>query len=168
MMAHRLLIVLLLGALAWAAPMIARAQNCNVTVTGVAFGTYDPTSAVPRDANGSVQVECVLAQIPVEIQLDAGNNAFPAGSIGNRRMVSGAFNLPYQLYTDAARGIIWGNTPTTSVTCTTGVTSGVCTGSSTVFGIFQRATRPIYGRIPTAQDVGVGTYNDSVDVTIIF
>ena len=167
MMAHRLFIVLLLGALAWAAPMIARAQNCNVEVTAVAFGAYDPTSAIPRDANGSVQVECIAQQIPVEIRLDAGNNA-PGNNIANRRMVSGAYNLPYQLYTDAARGIVWGNNAATSVTCTTGITSGVCTGSSAVFGIFQRATRPIYGRIPTAQDVGVGNYNDQVDVTIIF
>ena len=93
MTAASLFIVLLLGALAWAAPTIARAQSCNVAVTDVAFGAYDPTSAVPRDANGSVQVECMRAT-------DPGRNPARRGQQRSRQQYRkpahgvGRFNCP--------------------------------------------------------------------------
>jgi spore coat protein U-like protein len=162
----RLIAIVMLGLLAWATPMIARAQSCTVATTSVTFGAYDPTSATPRDINGAVQVDCFLDTVPVTIALDDGLN----GTFANRKMVSGAFSMTYNLYTNASRSIVWGNgtAGTQTVTCTTGVTNGACAGSFVIFNLFSRTVYPVYGRIPTTQDVAVGTYSDTVQVTVTF
>jgi len=71
----------------------------------------------------------------------------------SRQMQSGAYSLTYNLYTDSLRSIIWGDG--TSGTMLVGTT-----GTS--------ATYAVYGRIPAAQDLPAGSYNDSITVTLTF
>jgi spore coat protein U-like protein len=69
-------------------------------------------------------------------------------------MRSGANVLTYNLYTSAARTVIWGDG--------TG-------GSSTISARSNSTTiLDLFGQIPAGQDVGVGTYTDSITTTVIF
>lgn len=118
--------------------------NCTITTTPVAFGNYDPVvanAAADLDAAGSVTVACTRGIVGLTVDLDNG-------LVGTRDMQNGAERLDYQLYTDATRSTVWG----------TGVSPGVVTPAGT--------TLPVYGRVPQAQDVAVGAYNDTVVATI--
>jgi spore coat protein U-like protein len=97
----------------------------------------------------------------VAITLDAGTY----GTFASRAMGQGANRLFYNLYTDAGRTTVFDNG--TSVSCTTGVSSPGCIGSNPPGGAL-RATRTIFGRMPTAQDVASGPYSDAVRITITF
>ena len=131
------------------------AGACTISATGVAFGAYDPTSPSNDDGTGNVSLSCPPSvQAPV-VALEAGGS----GSIAARRMRSGIYTLNYNLFTDAARLILWGNGS---------VGSTVTLSGGTVSAGQRNFSRTIYGRIPAAQNVGAGTYNDTLVVTVIF
>jgi spore coat protein U-like protein len=160
--ATKLFALLLLAALAGFAPR-AHGASCTVTATAMAFGTYDPVSATPRDSSADVQVDCNGNgnQTSVSITFDAGTY----GTYANRAMAQGADRLFYNLYVDASRTTVFGNG--TSVSCTTGVSSPGCVGGNPAGGAL-RATRTVFGRMPTGQDVASGPYSDAVRITITF
>ncbi|QIL89286.1 fimbrial major subunit CsuA/B family protein [Microbulbifer sp. SH-1] len=105
MIRRALLLVLLLGVgNAWG-------QACNYTVTPVLdFGTIAGLPTPQIDVSASITVECPalgsLLLRRVCISLPAGSGGI---SIADRRMVSGAFDVQYQLFRDAARTLVWGN-----------------------------------------------------------
>ncbi|MCC8361670.1 spore coat U domain-containing protein [Lysobacter sp. A6] len=155
--------LLVLAALFGFAPR-AHAASCSVAATAMAFGTYDPISATPRDSSADVSVDCNGNgnQTSVGITFDAGTYGSFATS---RAMGQGANRLYYNLYVDASRTTVFGSG--VSVSCTTGVDSPGCTGSNPSGGAL-RATRTIFGRMPTGQDVASGPYSDVVRITITF
>ena len=85
----------------------------------------------------------------ITIQLNQGN----ASSYNPRQLRSGPDSLNYNLYLDAAGQFIWGDT-----------TGGTSAYTSTVLN----GNVTIYGRIPARQNVKVGTYTDTIVVTINF
>jgi len=140
-------------AAAWMAAIIALAAapayaaNCTLQVQGVAFGSYDTLSTQNTDSAGSVSVSCDSPDT-FTIALSSGH-----GTMLSRQMQSGAYSLNYNLYTDSLRSIIWGDG--------TGSTTLVSTTASS-------ATYAVYGRIPAAQNLPAGSYNDSITVTLTF
>lgn len=122
--------------------------NCSIDATTVplAFGNYDAVVAnasTPKDAAASVDVTCTDGAMGVT--LGAGNGlAFS----GTRRMSSGANRLPYELYSDASR------------------TAAFAAESVTADGTAQ--TIDIYGRIPAANTAAIGSYTDTVVMTVTF
>ena len=132
-------------ALAWA----EAAPACTISTTGVAFGTYDPTAATADDGVGSVTLDCAKNQRNAVVAIGTGGG----GSYSNRRMTGTATNLPYNLYTNSGRTIVWGNgsSGTSTVTVQGGITA-----------------LTVYGRIPPQQNVRAGSYSDSVVVTVTF
>jgi spore coat protein U domain-containing protein, fimbrial subunit CupE1/2/3/6 len=148
---------LLLGAVVMAGgPSVAWAKgNCSfVTVTGVAFGTYNVFDAADLDSMGTVSFQCNpgAAGSTVLVTLSAGSS----GSFTQRHLLSGTDQLGYNLYLDPARTEIWGDG----------------TGGSSPFTVTLPAsgwttiTQPVYGRIAARQDVGSGTYVDTITVTM--
>jgi spore coat protein U domain-containing protein, fimbrial subunit CupE1/2/3/6 len=126
--------------------------NCSITTTPVAFGSYDPISAnaaTPLDGTGAVIVSCTRR---ARSRVDLGLGANPSGS--TRRMKGPTDFLTYELYRNAARNRVWG--------------SG---GAGRNLGRApSRAPRTftVYGRVAAGQDVGAGSYNDTVVATINF
>ena len=128
---------------------------CNVTATGVSFGAYDVFVTTPTDAVGSIAVSC--DEVPpsdVIVSISPGSSGiyFPR----QMRRAGGPDRLNYNLFTTPAMSAVWGDG--------TG-------GSSTVFLKNVKRPRhpvvtPLYGRIPPGQDVSVGSYSDSVTVTV--
>ena len=144
---------LLLGLLL--APATAEAA-CTVSSTGVAFGSYDSLSGAPDDSTGTVNVDCHPSDQSIEIEIGAGLS----GSFAARRMSNGAATLDYNLYTDSGRSIVWGDGTGGSVTQT--LNNGVVNSGT------RRFSATVYGRIPGSQSVPMGTYGDTLIVTVIF
>ncbi|GGX19816.1 hypothetical protein GCM10007242_28420 [Pigmentiphaga litoralis] len=135
----------LVGLLGAGAP--SDAAQCTASASSIAFGAYDPFSAVPLDSNGSVQITCDVVTSYM-IALNAG-----ASSSLDRAMVFGAYRLNYNLYTEATRTVVWGDG------------SG---GSASVSGSGTAVTFPVYGRIPARQNVHAGSYADTLIVTVTY
>jgi len=131
------------------------AGACTISATGVTFGAYDPTSASNDDGTGSVALACPPSVSAPVVALEGG----AYGSIAARRMRSGVYFLNYNLFTDPTRLILWGNGA---------LGSTVTLSGGTVTAGQRNFSRNIYGRIPAGQNVGAGTYGDTLVVTVIF
>ena len=127
--------------------------NCTISTGALAFGSYDPVGAnasSPLDATGTVTIACTKGSTNT-IGLDLGSNA--SGS--TRRMASGSERLTYEMYKDSSRTQVWGNSGT---------------------DLYDAGTAPskaarsfnVYGQVPAGQDVGAGSYSDTVVATVNF
>ena len=122
------------------------------TITSVAFGNYDPTSAIANNNTGSIVVTCTLGDV-YNIALNPG--AFAGATVTTRRMSGpSAGGLSYSLYRDSGRTLNWGQT------------IGTNTLQQTGSGLAQTAT--VYGQIPALQAVSAGSYSDTVGITVTF
>jgi spore coat protein U-like protein len=155
--------VLPLALLLGACPVAALAAvSCTVSAIGVAFGTYNPLSATPAYANGSVQATCTLTgNTSTAVTLTSSYSAGLSGNFALRTMLSGASTLGYNLYYDAAYTQVRGDG-------TGGSQTGGATLNLTRTNPTQSATGTIYGRIPAGQDVAAGSYADTIVVTITY
>lgn len=146
---------------------LAQAQDCRVTTSPLAFGSYDPIeTAAPVDASTQFLVDCRSPSIVAfEAALSTGNS----GTYLGRELRLGSSRLPYNLYRDAARTIVFGDgtAGTESADCITGITFNGCTGSNPP-GPDRRATVPVYGRIPPGADPAAGPHSDTIIVTVTF
>lgn len=128
---------------------------------GMAFGTYDVLSTAPNDTLLQVAVTCERNGGPqgvtLTLRLGPGANGSAATA---RRMAhtggSGDF-LNYGLYRDVARSATWGSTDGVD-TVARALNVPNKSSASTTF--------TIYGRIPPQQDVSVGSYGDTVQITL--
>jgi len=145
MSAARLALVGLAAALSLAAASPAFAA-CSVAPQGVSFGSYDSLASTPLDGTGNINVACDTSTA-FTVSLGPG-----AGTIGSRRMSSGASELLYNLYTGASRLVVWGDGFSGSTVSATGTTVDL----------------PVHGRIPARQNVPAASYADSVTVTVSF
>lgn len=134
-------------------PSAAGAAVCTVTTVPVAFGAYNPASGTATDGVGTINISCDKAPAVKPIAISTGGS----GTYTSRAMKNGTWSLNYNLYTSAARTQIWGNGTGGSVTVNYG---GGGTGPSYAI--------TVYGRIPPSQNVGAGSYSDSLVVTIQF
>jgi spore coat protein U-like protein len=127
----------------------ANVQNsCQINAATLDFGNLNPLANT--DAQTDIQWRCTNG-FGTQIQLNGG----AAGDINARRM-SGS--LGYQLYRDASRTLVWGDTVATQQAVTG-------TGYGAVFN-----TIPVYGRVTAAAAAAAngGAYTDTVVMTIIF
>lgn len=133
----------------------AHAVNCNVTVTPLDFGVYDPGAAAPLDVTGSLDVRCNGNAGSFILTLSQGTG----GSFFPRQLTSGTSIMQYNLYIDAARALVWGD----------GIGgTDVNSGSKPSAGPPVTFSFPIYGRIFPFQSVASGLYTDSLLVTAVF
>lgn len=144
-----------------AIPCVAYAGiNCSVdsTASVLSFGAYDVLSLANNDKIGIVRIGCNSSS--------AGDSVSPEISIGtgsaggawatSRRMTGAPGILNYQIYRDASRVTIWIADTLYSVPSFTLSPANV----NVVRDI------PVYGRIPMQQNVGVGSYADSLNVIV--
>lgn len=149
--------VRLCALLLFACPAGEARAVCNVTATGISFGAYDVFAAAPLDSTGSVTVSCDYSS-PRNVTVSIGASPVSGGfNPRSMRRLSGTDLLNYNLFTTASRSTIWGDG--------TG-------GTSTVLLSSVRRNHPrvttIYGRIPAGQDIRLGSYSDTVTVTIFY
>jgi spore coat protein U-like protein len=145
-----LLAVAVLGAICAARVEAA----CTITVSsGVSFGTYNIFGGTPLDSTGQLSWRCSFFTFPtVRITLTKGGST----TYNPRRMRSGSETLNYNLFTDSARTVVWGDG-----------TEGTAAYSRQYPG-WGLITVSVYGRVPAAQDAAVGNYTDTVTVVVNF
>jgi len=124
------------------------------SVTGVNFGAYDVFNNSHTDSTGSITYRCNLLQLS-QITIDLSKGSAP--TYVPRQMRQGTDTLDYNLYLDASRASIWGDG----------------TGGSSRYGpqlplLGIPVTVTIYGRVPARQNARVGSFTDTITVTINF
>ncbi|WP_158543546.1 Csu type fimbrial protein [Dyella solisilvae] len=124
-------------------------NSCTVTATDLDFGQVStPTQAV----NG---LSTILVQCPAnttwQVGLDNGLNY----NAGLRRMSGQGNFVSYQLYRDASRTQVWGNTP-----------DAMSTGATDASGNPVDIT--VYGQVSAQPDAPAGQYADTVVVTLYY
>lgn len=134
--------------------------SCSISASALSFGTYNPLAAGDVDATGNVSVTCgallLGANISYEVTLSAGGSGDQLG----REMANGAETLQYNLYTTAARTVIWGDGAGGA---------GTITNSYLLTLLFARTDNfPVYGRLPAGQNVSAGAYSDTIVATVAF
>lgn len=135
--------ILLMGL---AAPAQAK---CTISSTSVIFGMYNVFNTSPLDSTGTISFKCGKRDKNILITLGRGGS-----SSFSRVMRSGTAQMAYNLYRDATHTSIWGDGTSGTV-----VYENAKPGDQTV-------NLTVFGRVPAGQDVAVGTYSDSVVVTI--
>ena len=123
---------------------------CTVTATAVAFGSYDVFAAGPTDSTGTIIYRCSASDHDIRIAISAGTS----GTYTNRTLKRSMDNLLYNLYYNGFTQV-WGDG----------------SGGTTTYYIKnppnnQDVTLVVFGRITAGQDVGVGSYTDTVVVTL--
>lgn len=132
-------------------------NNCTISTSALAFGSYDPIVAhksADLDGEGGVTVTCTNGAA-VTITLDEGVSPHgdSTAEAPLRRMASGGNFLAYQLFSNAGRTTIWGATAAVDV-------------EDTGTGLVSNHT--VYGRIAQDQNVPAGAYTDTVVATVTF
>jgi len=127
--------------------------DCSVGATSVSFGAYDVFSGAPNNNGiGTITLSCHGVGPSRIVTLSSGNSSDYTSRYMNNQILSG--HIIYNLYTNSARTLIWGDGSGSSSTVHV---------SDSVF-----TTLSIYGEIPANQDVSVGYYTDSITVAIHF
>tara|TARA_B110000285_G_scaffold4260_1_gene4537 strand:- start:4930 stop:5412 length:483 start_codon:yes stop_codon:yes gene_type:complete len=132
-------------------------HSCSIDSNPMAFGAYDrvvANASTALEATATVVSTCTSGAAAL-ITMNAGASAGSGSADAPvRRMTAGAGEyLVYQVYSDVARGTVWGNTSPTGV---------ALTGT----GVSQTLTA--YGSVPSAQLAAQGVYSDQIGVTITF
>lgn len=144
----------------------ARAHTCTVVATPLVFGAYTSPAGARVDSSAGVVVSCtptyLLLACSVSYTLSLSHGS--VGTPGARQMAAGAGRLRYDLFSDAARTIPWGD----------GGGGGGVVGSHITSGLLGLVCAPgtrahtIHGRIPASQNVPAGLYQDQVVLTITY
>ena len=84
--------------------------NCTASAGGIAFGVYNPLSAVANTSTGTLRVTCSgsgtgSANVTVNVTFSTGLS----GSYATRKMFSGANALNYNIYWSTAYNQIMGD-----------------------------------------------------------
>ena len=133
-------------------------QNCTVSSPTLNFGNWDVVNygSAPLNASATITFTCTKGATGVYVTADTGANGTHATGT-TRAMFDGTSNyLSYELYTDAGHTTVWNTTNSGGHTYTPS------------FAASSTATATINGQIPSGQNAPVGSYTDSVNVTINF
>jgi spore coat protein U-like protein len=154
-----LLALLLASCALVCAPPPARAAcltcSCTVSADPMSFGSFSPLSG-PVDAVGSIDVDCIgltTSLDTISIELSAGLS----GSYAPRQLRSGASTLAYNLYSDPARTIVWGDGAQ-------GSSPRVVQNQLSL--LLWTSTAPVYGRVHASPLAAPGVYSDTIIVTV--
>ena len=143
----------------------ALAASCTITATAAGFGVYDETlndSAIATISGSCSRGAKDTDMTSSTITLSAG----VGGTYAPRKMANGANRLNYNLFVDAARSVVWGDS-----TAGTSTVNALPLQKNGMY-LNPNATRNFsfttYGRIPASQSVPTGNYTDTITVTLIF
>lgn len=160
MSATRRCVMLLIALLAHGAAQAA--ASCTISATGPVFGTYDPSSATPDTANGSVVATCTWTgggstTVNVVASYGGGNS----GNAAARYMLFGTERLNYNIFFDSSYAVVRGNGSGGTQTGTASMTVSSGSRTASVSGVLA-------GRIPAGQNVVPGNYTDTILITMTY
>jgi spore coat protein U-like protein len=150
--------LLAVAGLLLAAVAPAGAATCSVSAVSLAFGNYDPFRITHTDTTGNVAVTCTGKAgeaVVYSIALNTGGSV----SFATRRVKFGAATVNYNIYTTAARSIVWGDGS---------AGTALVTDSFSLPAAMATRNYAVFGRIFSGQNAQVGAYTDSIVVTLTF
>jgi len=126
-------------------------NNCLISATNVSFGTAGVLSS-SLTAAGSISARCTNGDA-FRISLNGG----ASGNVAARTLLQqgGGGIVNYQLYTDSAYSVPWGD-GTAGTSMVTGTGSGNAQAIS------------VYGQVPAQSTPAPGNYSDTITATIVF
>ena len=128
--------------------------SCTMTAGELQFATYDPSSGNPGLGTATITSNCTAGGAAV---ITLGQGSLPGttstDAVPIRRLIGAGGNLNYDLYSDSARTILFGNTVATGKAFTATSGDNIIT---------------VFGRIIEEQEVGAGAFADSVAVTLTY
>ena len=124
-------------------------KSCNVSAGDMAFGAVGDLDA-PVDGQSALSLQCTRGT-GYAVSLNGGLSG--AADPGGRKMTAGGQSVLYGLYQDAARSTPWG----TAAAATLGGT-----------GTSSTQTIPVYGRVPAQATPAIGTYSDTIVVSVTY
>lgn len=137
----------------------AAAVSCSVESAGLSFGSYNPFRGAPNDSVGTISMTCSGSagnEVVYVMRIGPGSSGSPTSR--TMRSASG-WTLGYNLYTDPARSLVWGDG--------TGGTR-VLADAFTLRGMGETRRYPVFGRTFERQNVAPGIYTDSLVVSVEF
>jgi len=127
---------------------------CSISAIGASFGSYSPFNTAAATSTGTITIDCGADTSHVVVSIGPSPNS---GGFNPRQMRGSGSNLMnYNLYTASGLTAIWGDGTQ---------------GTSTQFFNIKKNKKVdalVYGSIPAAQDVGLGSYSESLLVTVNF
>lgn len=136
----------------------AAATSCAVVAGSMLFGTYDTVASAATDTTGIVTVTCTPGLgDPLTTPYTLAVAGTGTGGDTVRSLASGAYRLHYQVYRDAGRSVVWGNSSGS------GVAASVTSAATLTPGV---QVHTAYARMPARQVVPPGVYLGSLMVTI--
>ena len=129
--------------------------QCSITAVNLTFPAVDPLSS-QTDGATTVSVKCTKNS-PYTVGLNAGTTT--GATIAQRLMANGADTIQYNLYTDAGRTTVWGNSAV-APTWVSGTGAGM--GTAQVLNV--------YGRVAGGQaNLAVGLFTEpTITVTVTY
>ncbi|OZI18930.1 spore coat protein U [Bordetella genomosp. 9] len=131
------------------------AANCTIAATPLNFGSTGVLAAAVNQTT-TLSVTCTNTT-PYNIGLDAGTvtgSSVAARLLAGTRTGNTATTVGFQLYQNAGRTTVWGNTQSTDTVAGTG------TGTA--------QTLTVYGQVPAQATPAPDTYQTTVTATVYF
>lgn len=154
---------ILLAAIALLSAAPAYAQTtCNGGNVALSLGVYNGFQATALDSSGVFMVTCTRSGGAPTTTVTVGiGPSTVSGTIATRqlRLAAGTDLLTYNIYSDAGRSLVWGDTVGINTVAQNITLANNASGSLTF---------TLFGRINALQDIRAGTYNDSLTVTVTF
>jgi spore coat protein U-like protein len=153
--------LLLAGFLLAASSAWGQVTNCTASSLSMSLGVYEGGQATPADSSANFTVSCSRTGGPgnhtVWVMLGPSVHS---GAVATRmlRLVGGSDTVTYNIYRDAGRNLVWGNTPATGMSLTQDIKN-----NTTMPWVFT-----FFGRIDAMQDVRPGSYADTLTITVTF
>lgn len=133
--------------------------TCSASVATFNVGTYAPFSGNAISNNANVSVTCSALVAGLNVSYAVSLNKGSSNSYTTRTMKFSSWNLNYNIYTTSTRTTVWGDG-------TSG--TGTISDSYSLSLLSTTRTYPMYAYIPASQNVGAGTYTDSITATVTF
>lgn len=140
----------------------AAVTSCSGGNINLNLGAYDSYSATVVDSSATLLVTCTRDGGPKKETITVGlGPSFTSGAIAVRqaRLTSGTDVLAYNLYREASRVSIWGETAGVDA-----VSQDITLPNNSSITL----TFNIFARIDALQDVRAGEYTDQVTITVTF
>ena len=153
--------LLLAGVLLGAGAAWGQVTSCTAASLSMSLGVYEGNQPTPGDSSANFTVSCARTGGPGNhtVFVTLGPSVH-SGAVATRRLrlVGGSDTVTYNIYRDAGRNLVWGNTPATGMALTQDIKN-----NTTLPFVFT-----FFGRIDAMQDVRPGTYTDTLTITVTF
>ena len=143
----------------------ANALTCALSITDVNFGLVNAQNGTFADTQATVTYTCRTGLL----ELLSGTNVTLCASIGSgsggnynanpggfRKMQNGGDVIPFNLYSDSGRSVVWGSSHQNNIGEFPPTITLFIPGS--LFGTTASGSRPLYGRAFGQTGIDAGTY----------